>query len=217
MKYEFQADPLPKGLTHCPLATRSAYNGESPGTLAKLSVAEYDQTVASGVFDGRNKRAIEIIHGELRAKSPKTPRHACTVDRLNAWSFDATARENVRVRTQNPLIFVDSDSEPEPDLVWAKPRRYARHHPTADDVLLLIEVADSSLAFDRGEKANLYATAGIRDYWLVNLSDRTIEVRRDPQDGQYRSVRSFGSGTTVEPIAIPETRLSVDSLFAARE
>jgi len=181
--------------------------------LAKLSVAEYQKIVASGVFDGRNKRSIELIHGELRTKSPKAPRHAYSVDRLNAWSFDASPREKVRVRTQNPLTIVDFDSEPEPDIVWAKPRRYAAHHPTAGDVLLLIEVAESSLAFDRGEKANLYAAAGILDYWIVNLVNRTVEVRRDPQDGRYRSLQSFGPGSIVEPIAIPEARLSVDALF----
>jgi Uma2 family endonuclease len=134
---------------------------------------------------------------------------------LNAWSFSAAVpRDQVWVRAQNPVAFVDADSEHEPDIVWAKRRRYAAHLPTADDVLLLIEVADSSLAFDRGEKANLYATAGIPDYWIVNLVDRTVEVRRDPHEGNYRSVRSFGPASIIEPLAIPEARLSVDSLFA---
>jgi len=186
-------------------------------TLAKLSVAEYDQIVASGVFGGRNKRRIELIWGELRAMNPIGWEHSNVVDSLNEWTFAAAPREKVRVRVQNPVAFLDSDSEPEPDIVWVKRRLHPANHPNADDILLLIEVADSSLAFDRGEKANLYATAGIRDYWIVNLIDRTIEVRRDPQDGHYRSVQSFGSGTIVEPIAIPEARLSVDSLFVARE
>ena len=194
----------------CPLA----YNS-SMSTLAKLSVAEYEQIVASGVFAGRNNRRIELIWGELREKGPKSPAHAWAVDRLTAWSFAATPRDKVRVRVQNPLAFIDADSEPEPDIVWAKRRRYPSRHPSSDDVLLLIEVADSSLAFDRGEKANLYATAGILDYWIVNLADRTVEVRRDPHEGHYRSVQTFGAGSVISPIAIPEARLSVDSLFAA--
>ena len=186
-------------------------------TLAKLSVAEYDQIVATGIFGGRNKRRIELIWGELRTMNPIGSEHAMMVDRILAWSIAAAPREKVWLRVQNPVAFLDSDSEPEPDVVWSKLHDYGPNHPAADDILLLIEVADSSLAFDRGEKANLYATAGIRDYWIVNLIDRTIEVRRDPQDGHYRSVQSFGAGTTVEPIAIREARLSVDSLFAARE
>jgi Uma2 family endonuclease len=155
-----------------------------------------------------------LIHGELRTKSPKTPQHAYAVDRLTVWSFDASPRENVRVRTQNPLTFVNFDSEPEPDIVWAKPRRYAEQHPTENDVLLLIEVAESSLTFDRGEKADLYAAVGILDYWIVNLVDRAVEVCRDPHDGRYRSVQTFGTGSIVKPIAIPEALLSVDALFA---
>jgi Uma2 family endonuclease len=184
-------------------------------TLAKLSVAEYEQIVATGVFDGRNKRRIELIWGELRTMNPIGSEHSGTVDWLNAWSFAAVPPEKICVRVQNPLAFLAADSEPEPDVVWAKPGRYMSHQPTADDVLLLIEVADSSLAYDRGEKARLYATAGVRDYWIVNLVDRTVEVRRDPHDGHYHSLQSFGPGAIIEPMAIPEAQLSVDSLFDA--
>jgi Uma2 family endonuclease len=182
--------------------------------LAKLSVAEYEQIVATGIFDGRNKRRIELICGELRTMNPIGSEHAMMVDRLTAWSFAAAQREKIWVRVQNPLAFLDADSEPEPDVVWAKAKDYAPRHPGASDVLLLIEVADSSLDYDRGEKANLYATAGIREYWIVNLIDRTVEVRRDPHEGHYRSVQSFAPGTTIEPLAIPEAKLAVASLFA---
>jgi Uma2 family endonuclease len=184
-------------------------------TRAKLSVAEYEQIVACGVFDGANQRNIELIWGELRNKGRKSPRHAWAVDVLTAWSFDGVRRGKVRVRTQNPLAFVDCDSEPEPDIAWVNPGGYAAHHPTADDVRLLIEVADSSLDFDRGEKANLYATVGILDYWIVNRIDRTVEIRRDPHVGHYRSAQTFGAGSVISPIAIPESRLSIDSLFDA--
>ena len=183
-------------------------------TLAKLSIAEYDRIVASGVFDGRNKRRIELILGELRAMNPIGSEHAVMVDRLNAWSFAATQHEKHWVRVQNPLAFLDADSEPEPDVVWARAKDYTPRHPGAGDVLLLIEVADSSLDYDRGEKANLYAAAGILDYWIVNLVDRIVEVRRDPREGHYRSVQSFSSGTTIEPLAIPAAKLAVASLFA---
>jgi Uma2 family endonuclease len=98
--------------------------------------------------------------------------------------------------------------------VWAKSRDYASHHPTVADVLLLIEPSDSSLEFDRSEKANLYAAAGIGDYWIVNLIERTVEVHRDPHGGRYHNVQSFGPGSLVAPIAFAETRLDVAALFA---
>jgi len=182
-------------------------------TLAKLSVTEYEQIVATGVFDGRNKRRIELIWGELRAMNPIGSDHADIVDELAEWSFSNAPRDIVRVRVQNSLAFLEADSEPEPDIVWAKRGRYPSRHPSGDDVLLLIEVAESSLTYDRGEKARLYATAGVRDYWIVNFIDRAVEVHREPQEGRYRNVQSYGPVSIIEPIAAPEARLNVDSLF----
>ncbi len=184
--------------------------------ITKLSVAEYEKIVASGVFDGRNKRRIELVAwGTSRDESDWSPEHAAAVDWLNEWSLFAVPRGTIRVRVQNPVAFLPQASEPEPDIVWANPRGYAPHHPTATDVLLLIEVADPSLGFDRGEKAELYAAAGVRDYWVVNLTDRTVEVFRDPQGGRYQSIQSFGRGEVVHPAEFPDARLNVDSLFAA--
>lgn len=137
--------------------------------IAKLSVAEYEQIIASGVFDGKNKRRIELVWGKLLEKGRKSPKHAAAVDLLNQWSYDATPRGSIWVRCQNPIRLEPQASEPEPDVVWAKRRRFSANHPNAGDVLLLIEVADSSLDFDRGEKAELYAAAGVRDYWVMNL------------------------------------------------
>ena len=101
-----------------------------------------------------------------------------------------------------------------PDVVWPLRKRYSRAHPTADEILLLIEVAESSLDRDRGEKAEIYAAVGIRDDWIVNLFERTIEVHRDPEADRYRTIHSFGSGEFVKPLAAPDLRLSIDELFA---
>jgi Uma2 family endonuclease len=185
-------------------------------TLARLSVAEYEQIVASGVFDGKNKRRIELVCGELRSMNPIGSEHAMVVDRLAAWSFTATPRDAVWIRVQNPVALPDCDSEPEPDLVWAKPRDYAPRHPTAGEILLLIEVAESSLDFDRGEKADLYAAARIIEYWIINLVDHTIDTHRDPHDGHYRNVQSFGLESTVAPTVFPDARLRVATLCAPR-
>jgi Uma2 family endonuclease len=183
--------------------------------IAKLSVAEYERIVATGVFDGRNKRRIELIWGELRETSPIGSEHATIVDWLNEWSVDNAPRDRVRVRVQNPVAFLPEDSEPQPDVVWAKRQNYSDHHPTADEILLLVEVADSSLDSDRDGKGKLYAAAGVLDYWIVNLVDRTVEVHRDPKKGRYQNVQSFATGASIQPLAIPDLRLSVDSLFGS--
>jgi Uma2 family endonuclease len=182
--------------------------------IAKLSVKEYERIVRTGVFDGPNHRRIELIWGELREMSPIGSPHAMIVDWLNAWSLDNVPRDRVWVRIQNPVAFLPEDSEPQPDIVWAKAQNYVDHHPAADEILLLIEVADSSLETDRDEKARLYATAGVRDYWIVNLIDRAVEVHRDPKGARYRTMQSFGAGTVAQPLAVPDIRLAVDSLFA---
>jgi len=182
-------------------------------TIAKLSLAEYERIVATGVFDGKNRRRLELIQGELREMAPIGPAHADVVAWLNVWSVKNLREPVGSVRVQSPLALESSESEPEPDIVWVRPKRYRAKHPRSRDVLLLIEVADSSLDLDQSEKASIYARAGIRDYWNVNLVDHTVEVRRDPRGGRYRSTRSFAGGEIVQPLAAPEVQLSVDELF----
>ena len=119
------------------------------------------------------------------------------------------------MRPQSPVAFLELDSEPEPDIVWATRRDYGDSHPAGADVLLLIEVADSSLDYDRTEKVELYAKAGVQDYWIANLIERVIEVRRAARDGAYQEAKSYGAGESVRPLAAPQVELSVDWLFGA--
>jgi Uma2 family endonuclease len=112
------------------------------------------------------------------------------------------------------VAFLPLDTEPEPDIVWAR-RDYPGSHPAGKDILLLIEVAESSLADDRGEKAELYAEAGIADYWIVNLIDRTVEVRRSPTNGRYADIHSFNIGDSIHPLAAPDAHLNIAGLFPA--
>ncbi len=186
-------------------------------TLAKLSLDEYEQIVATGVFDGANRRRIEFIRGELREMNPIGPIHEDLVDRLIDWTTEVAPRREVRLRVQAPITLTAVDSEPEPDIVWAVRKRYRAGHPIAAEVLLLIEVADASLAHDRGEKADLYAAAGIQDYWLVNAVENTLEVHRDPQPGGYQSVQIFAACQSVHPLAVPSVALNLDWLFNAAD
>jgi Uma2 family endonuclease len=185
------------------------------GTVAKISVPEYERIIATGVFDGKNKRRIELIRGELREMTPIGSTHAMTLNRLNHWSFESGAGEQAWVRVQDPVAFLPIETEP--DHVWAVLQDYTDRNPAAADVLLLVEVADSSLRYDRGEKSEIYPAAGIKEYWVVDVNGHTVEVMRDPREGQYRDRKTHSVGETVSPLALPRAELNVDSLFPSRK
>lgn len=94
-------------------------------------------------------------------------------------------------------------------------KSYRQRRPEPGDVLLLIEVAESSLAYDRGEKADLYATAGVQDYWIVNLNDLCIEVHRNPQGGKYRATETYQVGRAISPLAFPAATLDVAQVLSS--
>src|SRR5690349_8781266 len=101
-------------------------------TTTKLTLAQYEELVATGYFEGPKKQRIELLRGELREMNPIGPRHCDVVDWLNEWSIVTAPLDRFRIRVQSPVAFVTVDSEPEPDIVWAVRKRYAKAHPTAD-------------------------------------------------------------------------------------
>ncbi|MEX0704402.1 MAG: Uma2 family endonuclease [Planctomycetales bacterium] len=133
-------------------------------TGIRLTLEDYEDMVATGMFDGRWRRRVEFIRGEIREMSPIGPAHDWVVSYLTRWSTDHLPAAVGDVRIQSSLRVPSLESVPEPDVVWYRPGSYRKRHPQAEDVQLLIEVADSSLAYDRGEKAGLYAAAGIAEY-----------------------------------------------------
>ncbi len=145
--------------------------------------------------------------------TPPGPSHEDVVDRLTEWSFKSLPEGKARTRVQNSIGLPSLASAPQPDIAWVARRDYSRGRPTAADVLLVIEVAESTLAYDCGEKAELYAAAGIADYWVVNLPERSVEVRRDPGGGRYRSLRTYTGDEEVRPLAVPEVVLRPSSLW----
>ena len=124
-------------------------------TVARLTLGEFDRMVENGVF--KPGRRVELIKGELREMVPIGPTHEEAVDILTEWSLDNAPRDQVRVRIQNSIGIPDLQSVPEPDVVWVARKSYREARPSADQVYLLIEVAHSSLAYDRGEKSDAYA------------------------------------------------------------
>jgi Uma2 family endonuclease len=183
-------------------------------TIARLSLGQYERMIEAGVFDSTEPQHIELIHGELREMTPIGSSHLSAMDALlNHWAVRLPPPKGVLLRIQSPLGFAMQQSAPEPDMAWIAERDYSQRRPGANDVFLLIEIAESSLAYDRGEKSDLYAAAGIKDYWIVNLLNKCVEVRREPRDGRYQSVESFAAGAEVAPLAFPELTLPVCLLF----
>jgi Uma2 family endonuclease len=176
---------------------------------------EYYKMHGAGLFAGRR---VELIRGEVIEMSPQESLHATAVVLLDD-AIRSIFGEGFVVRVQLPLC-LGSDSDPEPDLavVSGRPRDYIRSHPS--DAILVVEAADSSLEHDRTRKAEVYAAAGIQDYWIVNLVDRQIEVYRKPRRGSGPSARCgyaertvLEVTTSVSPLALPEATLRVADLM----
>jgi Uma2 family endonuclease len=182
--------------------------------ITKLTIAEFERMVSAGVFDPHRDHTIELIYGELRDMSPIGYLHLHLVNYLNHWSHRILSDEVVDIFCQQPVSIPELDSVPQPDVAWLKPnKRFPR--PIPEDVFLIVEVSETSLEIDRGEKAELYAAGGISDYWIVNIAERCVEVYREPKAGVYTSVQSFKAGSEIHPLAFPELSLSIDQLFAA--
>ena len=181
-------------------------------TTSYITGAEFDSMVERGAFDGFGARKIELIRGELRVMNPAGAIHDDHIDFLTRWSHDNTTAEVCNIRVQ--CGFVCDDNRPEPDILWLKPRRYGSTRPTATDVMLLIEVADSSITTDLQEKADLYAEAGVTEYWVVDIPARRIHVMTESDEKTYRSVEIVVPPNLLSPKAFPGAELSTSKLFS---
>lgn len=188
--------------------------GQPPLTVKRWKRAEYERLVDLGVFAGD---PVELIGGHLIVAEPQNSPHATAVGAADD-ALRAALPMGFIVRAQMP-ISLDEDSAPEPDLAVVRGRRgdYSQEHPTR--AVLVIEVADSSLHFDRREKGSLYARARIAEYWIVNLIDRVLEVYRAPEPDptaphgwRYRAVFRLAPPAMVAPVALPPAQIRVGDL-----
>jgi Uma2 family endonuclease len=178
--------------------------------------ARYDRLIEAGIFGPEDR--IELLDGLLVVREPQGGRHATVVALVRAALEKAFGR-SYYVREAKPIA-LDERSEPEPDLVVVpgRPRDYLDAHPSRP--VLVVEVADTSLALDRLRKGHLYARAALADYWVVNLIDDVLEIYRDPvrrPSGQdmwkYDSVRVLRRNAIVTPLAAPRARIRVSALL----
>ncbi|MEO8352789.1 MAG: Uma2 family endonuclease [Chthoniobacteraceae bacterium] len=176
----------------------------------KFTVEEYHKLADAGFF-GEDDR-IELLNGELIVMHAIGKRHAQAVTNLN-MDFAEHARRRFMVSPQNP-VWLDEMSEPEPDIVLVPWRRKAGDsHPQPRDVFLIVEVADSSLRYDRRDKMRAYARVGIREFWILNLEENVMEVFRTPVVENYAETERVVAGETLSPLAFPDVTLSIDEII----
>ena len=173
---------------------------------------DYYRMAEAGILADHER--VELIRGEIIQMSPIGDRHAAFVDNL-ARLLIRRLPDEVIVRVQGPVALAE-DTEPQPDFTVLRRRTvpYKAREAWADDALMVIEVADSSLAYDRSTKRRLYAEAGIPEYWVVDCTAETIEVHRGPGPDGYRDVSLVGGVATLRPQAFPGVELSTTDIFA---
>jgi Uma2 family endonuclease len=188
---------------------------QPPLTARRWKRAEYDRLVELGAFD---REPIELLGGEIMVAEPQGAYHASSIRRVD-YALRAVLPPGWIVGVQSP-VSLDDESEPEPDLFVARgnPGDYREEHPAHP--ALVVEVAESSLIFDRRRKGSLYARAGLLEYWIVNLVDRVLEVYREPApdaSGQYgwmyRSVLHLTPPAVVELRGVSGARVAVAELL----
>jgi Uma2 family endonuclease len=174
--------------------------------IRPLRRAEYDQLVALGVFQDER---IELLEGALVAMSPIGARHNSAVQKLNRLLVLALD-DRAAVRCQMSFAALEF-SEPEPDFAIVPPGDYDVDHPST--AYLIIEVAETSLALDRGKKLRLYASCGVPEYWVVNLPERCIEVYTNPSPDAYARVERYERGQSIRPVAFSGLRFAVSDVL----
>jgi Uma2 family endonuclease len=190
---------------------------ESVVRTRRWSRLEYDRLIDEGVFQPGER--LELLAGQLVVREPQGTPHATGIRLVTRALRGAFQADTWIVDMQLPVA-LDEESEPEPDVTVTAgdPRDFLPSHPAQP--VLVVEVAESSLAFDRAEKGSLYARARVQEYWIINLVDRVLEVYREPAldasatcGWAYRVALTLGSGQHVTPLAAPTARIAVVELL----
>lgn len=182
----------------------------------RFTRAEYHRMAEVGILGPSDR--VELIRGEIVEMSPLGRRHAAFVNDFNRLLVTRLAGRAI-VSVQNPVVLAD-DTEPRPDLVVLRLRQtpgeppYKDAEPTTADVLLLIEVAETSLAYDRSVKLRLYAEAGVPECWVVDGAAERVEIYRDPGPTGYRDLTRLEGDPAIAPAAFPDVSLRLSEILA---
>lgn len=177
-------------------------------TLLKWTVQDYHHLIEQGLLDGKK---VELLDGNLMTMAPEGPLHSYTTNTVADY-----LRQNLHglalVREAHPITL--SQSEPEPDIAIVLPpqERYKERHPQADDIFWLIEIANSTQAYDLNDKKQIYAQEGISEYWVADLTNRQLFVFQAPNNGDYR-LQQTHSDSIIRSQAFPDIEISVQEMF----
>jgi Uma2 family endonuclease len=181
-------------------------------TRRRFTADDYQRMGQAGIL--RAEDHVELIDGEIVTMTPIGPRHCASVDRATR-AFVTKAGDSAIVRVQGS-VRLDLYSEPEPDIVLLRPRSdfYASRHPGPAEILLIVEVAESSIDYDRDVKSRVYARSGVQEYWLADLNENVVFCHSGIEDGTYRNVRRYTRGQLLAPLLLPECVVSTDDLIS---
>ncbi len=175
----------------------------------RITAEEYHRMGKAGIFSEDDR--VELIEGEIIDMTPIGSGHANTVDEL-VRLIAPRLLEDKRLRVQNPIA-LDNNNEPQPDIAVVKNRSYRDAHPGPEDILLLIEVADTSLTYDRTVKIPLYGRHGIAEVWLMDLPGKVVEIFRQPSPDGYLDVHRPGPSQRLQALLVPEAEVDLGELF----
>lgn len=175
---------------------------------AKWSVDEYHHMIEAGILRDRH---VELLGGEIVEMSPETPIHYTTAKRGTRYLEDLLSGM-ADVRFNGPITLTDSEPEPDIAIVRLPESLYGNRHPGPEDILWLVEIAKSSLKKDLETKLEIYAVAGIQEYWVLDLSSKRVVVLRDPRGNKYLEKLEVTDGT-ITPLAFPNVKVSVKKLL----
>jgi Uma2 family endonuclease len=182
-----------------------------PVSRYSFSVEEYHKLADAGVLHEDSR--VELIEGELIKMPPIGPPHASSTEIL-VESFILKLARRAIVRIQDP-VWLNDHTEPEPDIVIARlqPERYRKSHPRPGDILQIVEIADSTLEYDRNVKMPLYAEHGIPEAWLLDVGAKQLEIYLDPSDTAYRRCLKPPPDAIVTPTLFPDVQINLAELF----
>jgi Uma2 family endonuclease len=182
-----------------------------PGAPKLFTVDEYYRMGEAGILTEDDR--VELIEGEIVEMAPIGSRHASVVNRLTKFLV-ARSGDRATVLIQNPIRLNDR-SEPQPDVTLAQPRSdfYAAAHPGPNEVILIVEVSNTTLDYDREVKLPIYSRSGVPEVWIVDIESQVVEVYLQPSPSGYESVSRRNRGESVAPAAFAEVRLTVDEVL----
>ena len=176
-----------------------------------FTVYDYHRMVDAGILSEDDR--VELIHGEIIAMSPIGPRHSAAVLR-GTQALVRLVGDRAIVGVQGS-VRLDEYDEPQPDLYLLRPKEdfYASGHAGPKDILLIVEVADSSLEYDQSIKLGLYAETGVPEYWIADVRNDCLVAYTDLRENTYRTTRHFQRGDMIAPLLLPECRMPIDVLL----